>query len=66
MSTGQRRMRWDELMGKRKAPPWRIEENFARLRQGSIPPKCLLTGWVPERDAPDSKDLSIYLSTLDA
>ena len=26
--------------------------------------KCLLICWAPEREAPDSKDLSIYLSSL--
>ena len=38
---------------------WRIEEDFARLCQRAVPFKCLLICWAPEREAPDSKDLSI-------
>ena len=43
---------------------WRIEEDFARLCQRDVPFKCLLICWAPEREAPDTKDLSIYLSTV--
>ena len=41
---------------------WRIEEDFARLCQRDVPFKCLLICWAPEREAPDSKDLSIYIN----
>ena len=42
---------------------WHIEEDLVRLCQRDVPFKCLLICWAPEREAPDSKDLSILTSS---